>query len=61
MKKEPIKNIIDRKNVKPNTANDDEEVLKNNADTVQNIAGKTEADESKNKNNNPETETIGIP
>lgn len=61
MKKEPIKNIIDRKNVKPNTANDDEEVLKNNADTVQNIAGKTEADESKNKNNNTETETIGIP
>ena len=56
------KKIIDKKNVKENNPNDDEEILKNSNTTVWENNEKAEKDESLRKDQNTTgQETIGIP
>jgi hypothetical protein len=46
----PDKKILDKNNVKENTVNDDEEVLKNNDEPMHDDTNNNDADEPKNKN-----------
>ena len=46
------KKIIEKQNVKENSPNDDEEVLKNNEEDIQPGATKGDTKEPKNKNEN---------
>lgn len=49
-KNHPNKKILDKNNVKENTVNDDEEVLKNNDEPMHDDTNNNDADEPKNKN-----------
>jgi len=49
-KNHPNKKILDKNNVKENTVNDDEEVLKNNDEPMHDDTNNDDADEPKNKN-----------
>ena len=46
----PNKKILDKNNVKENTVNDDEEVLKNNDEPMHDDTNNDDVDEPKNKN-----------
>ncbi len=46
----PNKKFLDKNNVKENTVNDDEEVLKNNDEPMHDDTNNDDADEPKNKN-----------
>lgn len=46
----PNKKILDKNNVKENTVNDDEKVLKNNDEPMHDDTNNDDADEPKNKN-----------
>lgn len=50
IKNHPNKKILDKNNVKENTVNDDEEVLKNNDEPMHDDTNNDDADEPKNKN-----------
>lgn len=49
-KNHPNKKILDKNNVKENTVNDDEKVLKNNDEPMHDDTNNDDADEPKNKN-----------
>ena len=49
-KNHPNKKFLDKNNVKENTVNDDEEVLKNNDEPMHDDTNNNDADEPKNKN-----------
>lgn len=49
-KNHPNKKILDKNNVKENTVNDDDKVLKNNDEPMHDDTNNDDADEPKNKN-----------
>jgi hypothetical protein len=49
-KNHPNKKILDKNNVKENTVNDDDKVLKNNDEPMHDDTNNYDADEPKNKN-----------
>jgi hypothetical protein len=55
------KKIIDKKNVKENNPNDDEEILKNNEDLILDPDNEREEEPNKRNEKSQGNETAGIP
>lgn len=55
------KKIIDKKNVRENNPNDDEEILKNNQDLIPDPDNENEEESNKQKEKDRGNETTGVP